>query len=102
VRARRACEFNTLPAIPRSSVCDDLAVPARAAAWPSPPPNAAARLVGAPSGAGGLRPAPEADVDALAPMLVGTGHLLFAGRQNAPPKPEAVREVVAAAIAGVV
>jgi AcrR family transcriptional regulator len=48
------------------------------------------------------RIAPEADVDALAPMLVGTGHLLFAGRQNAPPKPEAVREVVAAAIAAVV
>ncbi|HUA48061.1 MAG TPA: TetR/AcrR family transcriptional regulator [Solirubrobacteraceae bacterium] len=48
------------------------------------------------------RVAAVADVDALAPMLVGTGHLLFAGQRDAPPTPEAVRKVVAAALAGIV
>ena len=48
------------------------------------------------------RIAADADVDALAPMLIGTGHLLFADRKAAPPEAEAVLKVVAAAIAGVV
>ena len=43
-----------------------------------------------------------ADVDTLAPMLIGTGHLLFAARDSAPPDPAAVAKVVAAAIASVV
>ena len=42
-----------------------------------------------------------ADVDALAPMLIGAGHLLFADRTSAPPEPEAVRKVVTTALAGV-
>jgi AcrR family transcriptional regulator len=48
------------------------------------------------------RIAADADVDALAPMLIGTGHLLFAGRDGTPPEPAAVAKVVAAAIASVV
>jgi hypothetical protein len=47
------------------------------------------------------RIAADADVDTLAPTLVGAGHLLFAGREGAPPEPEAVRKVVAAVLAGV-
>ena len=48
------------------------------------------------------RIAADADVDTLAPMLIGTGHLLFAARDSAPPDPEAVTKVVVAAIASVV
>ncbi len=44
----------------------------------------------------------DADVDTLAPMLIGTGHLLFAARDGAPPEAGAVAKVVATAIAGVV
>jgi AcrR family transcriptional regulator len=44
----------------------------------------------------------EAEIDALAPMLVGTGHLLFAGRHDAPPEPEAVQRLVDGALFGVV
>jgi AcrR family transcriptional regulator len=44
----------------------------------------------------------DAEVDALAPMLIGTGHLLFAGRDGTPPAPGAVAKVVSAAIASVV
>jgi len=53
------------------------------------------------------RLAADADVDALAPMLIGTGHLLFAARDAAPPEAEAaaaaaaVAKVVTAAIASV-
>jgi AcrR family transcriptional regulator len=43
----------------------------------------------------------DAEVDALAPMLIGTGHLLFAGRDGTPPEPGAVAKVVTAAIASV-
>lgn len=46
------------------------------------------------------RIAGDADVDGLAPMLIGTGHLLFAGRER-PPRAE-VHRSVAAAIAGIV
>jgi hypothetical protein len=48
------------------------------------------------------RIAADADVDTLAPMLIRTGHLLFAGRDGAPPEPGAVAKIVAAAIASVV
>jgi AcrR family transcriptional regulator len=44
----------------------------------------------------------DAEVDALAPMLIGTGHLLFAGCDGTPPEPGAVAKVVAAALASVV
>jgi AcrR family transcriptional regulator len=43
----------------------------------------------------------DADVAVLAPMLIGTVHLLFAGRHDAPPEPAAVREVVVGVMAGV-
>jgi hypothetical protein len=48
------------------------------------------------------RIATDADVDALAPTLIGAGHLLFADRDGAPPDAHAVRKVVTAIIAGVV
>jgi len=43
----------------------------------------------------------DADVDTLAPTLLGATHLLFAGRDGPPPEPEAVRKVVTTVIAGV-
>ncbi|MGP7999840.1 MAG: TetR/AcrR family transcriptional regulator [Streptosporangiaceae bacterium] len=46
------------------------------------------------------RIAADADVDTLAAMLIGTGHLLFAGRPGAPPE-AAVRKVVLTVIAPV-
>lgn len=48
------------------------------------------------------RVAADADVDALAPTLIGAGHLLFADRKGAPPEAEAVHKVVTTVIAGVV
>jgi AcrR family transcriptional regulator len=45
---------------------------------------------------------PDADVDTLAPMLIGTGHLLFAGRDGTPPEPAAVTKLVTAAIASAI
>ncbi|GAA1292785.1 TetR/AcrR family transcriptional regulator [Saccharothrix xinjiangensis] len=48
------------------------------------------------------RVAPDAAIDALAPTLIGTGHLLFADRRGDPPDPAAVREVVASVTAGAV
>ncbi|KIF69188.1 TetR family transcriptional regulator [Streptomyces sp. AcH 505] len=48
------------------------------------------------------RIAADADVDTLALTLIGTGHLLFAGRVGAPPGAEEVRRVVASVVAGVV
>lgn len=48
------------------------------------------------------RIAPDADVDTLALTLIGTGHLLFAGREGAPPDPEEVRRVVTSVIAAAV
>ncbi|MQY08434.1 TetR/AcrR family transcriptional regulator [Actinomadura macrotermitis] len=47
------------------------------------------------------RVAADADVDALAPMLIGSGHLLFAGREDVP-EAGAVTRMVTAAIGGVV
>ncbi|GAA2251528.1 MULTISPECIES: TetR/AcrR family transcriptional regulator [Kitasatospora] len=48
------------------------------------------------------RIAAEADVDTLAPTLIGAAHLLFADRKGTPPEAEAVHRVVTAVIAGVV
>ena len=48
------------------------------------------------------RIAADADVDTLAPTLIGAGHLLFADRTAAPPEAGAVRKMVTTVIAGVV
>ena len=48
------------------------------------------------------RIAADADVDTLAPTLIGTGHLLFADRKSTPPEAGAVDKVVTAVITGVV
>jgi AcrR family transcriptional regulator len=48
------------------------------------------------------RIAAHADIDTLAPMLIGTGHLLFADRKGAPPEAGAVRKMVTTVLAGVV
>jgi AcrR family transcriptional regulator len=42
-----------------------------------------------------------ADVDTLAPMLMGAAHLQFAGDQTGQPQPGAVRKLVASFLAGV-
>ncbi|MFD5828581.1 TetR/AcrR family transcriptional regulator [Lentzea sp. NPDC060358] len=47
------------------------------------------------------RIAPDADVDTLAPTLIGAAHLRFTERKDDPEAPEAVRGVVAAVLAGV-
>ncbi|GAA4573475.1 TetR/AcrR family transcriptional regulator [Planotetraspora kaengkrachanensis] len=47
------------------------------------------------------RIAADADVDLLAPMLIGTGHLLFADRKGVPPEEGAVHKVVTTAIGSV-
>jgi AcrR family transcriptional regulator len=44
----------------------------------------------------------DADIDTLAPTLIGAGHLLFADRKSAPPQAAAVRKMVATVIAGAV
>ena len=48
------------------------------------------------------RVAADADIDTLAPTLIGAGHLLFADRKGTPPEPEAVHQMVTTVIAGVV
>jgi AcrR family transcriptional regulator len=48
------------------------------------------------------RIAADADVDTLAPTLIGAGHLLFADREGVPPDAEAVRRTVATVVDGVV
>ncbi|WP_084961130.1 TetR/AcrR family transcriptional regulator [Thermoactinospora rubra] len=48
------------------------------------------------------RIAADADIDMLAPTLIGAGHLLFADRTGTPPQAEAVRRTVATVLAGVV
>jgi AcrR family transcriptional regulator len=47
------------------------------------------------------RIAADADVDTLAPTLIGAGHLLFAARDAAPPDAAAVARVVTTVIAGI-
>ncbi|MDT7843405.1 TetR/AcrR family transcriptional regulator [Streptomyces justiciae] len=46
------------------------------------------------------RLAPDADIDTLAPTLVGAGHLLFADRASPPPQMAAVRKMVTTVMAG--
>jgi AcrR family transcriptional regulator len=48
------------------------------------------------------RIAPDADVDTLAAMLIGTTHLLYAGHDGTPPETEAVRKIVTTVLAGAV
>ncbi|MER5472987.1 hypothetical protein [Streptomyces sp. NPDC002685] len=48
------------------------------------------------------RVAPDADVDTLALTLIGTGHLLFAGREDTPPDLDGVRRTVSSVVAGAV
>jgi hypothetical protein len=43
----------------------------------------------------------DADIDTLALTLIGGGHLLFAGREGAPPDAAAVAKLVGAVIAPV-
>ncbi|PRX49289.1 TetR family transcriptional regulator [Prauserella shujinwangii] len=47
------------------------------------------------------RVAADADVDTLAPTLIGAAHLLYADRRDAPPETTAVRKVVTTVLAGV-
>lgn len=47
------------------------------------------------------RVAADADLGALAPALIGAGHLLFADRTGTPPEPGVVRRSVTAVLAGV-
>jgi hypothetical protein len=47
------------------------------------------------------RIAAEADVDMLAPTLIGAVHLLYADRTGSPPQPAAVRRMVTSVLAGV-
>jgi AcrR family transcriptional regulator len=47
------------------------------------------------------RIAADADVDTLAPTLIGAAHLLFADRTGQPPEPEAVRRMVSTVMQGV-
>jgi AcrR family transcriptional regulator len=46
------------------------------------------------------RIAADADPDTLALTLIGTGHLLFAGRDGPAPEPEAVGKIVTTVLAG--
>ena len=48
------------------------------------------------------RIAADADVDTLAPTLIGAGHLLFADRTGTPPDAGAVHKIVTTVVAGVV
>jgi len=45
------------------------------------------------------RIAPDADVDTLAPTVIGAGHLLFTERKDNPPQREALRKVVTTVLA---
>ena len=47
------------------------------------------------------RVAASADIDTLAPTLIGAGHLLFADRTATPPTPETVRRLVTTVLAAV-
>jgi AcrR family transcriptional regulator len=47
------------------------------------------------------RIAADADVDMMAPMLIGTGHLVFAGRDGTPPEAAEIDRFVTTVIAGV-
>jgi AcrR family transcriptional regulator len=42
----------------------------------------------------------DADVDTLAPTLIGAGHLLFADRHGTPPEPTAIHRMVTTVVGG--
>lgn len=46
------------------------------------------------------RISPDADVQTLAPTLIGAGHLLFADRTGEPPSEEAVRQMASTVLSG--
>jgi AcrR family transcriptional regulator len=46
------------------------------------------------------RIAPDADIDVLAPTLIGAAHLLFTEQKGSRPEPEAVRKIVTTVLAG--
>lgn len=46
------------------------------------------------------RIAPDADIDVLAPTVIGAAHLLFTEQKDNPPKSDAVRKVVTTVLAG--
>jgi len=46
------------------------------------------------------RIAADADIRALAPTLIGAGHLLFAGREGSPPEADELRNIVVTVLAG--
>jgi len=48
------------------------------------------------------RIAPDAEVDILAPTLIGAAHLLYADRTGAPPEADAVRKMAASVLANAV
>jgi hypothetical protein len=48
------------------------------------------------------RIAADADVDALAPTLIGAAHLLFTERKGSAPETGAVRKVVTTVLAGAI
>jgi AcrR family transcriptional regulator len=43
----------------------------------------------------------DADIDTVAPTLIGAGHLIFADRESGPPSEDAVRRMVRTVLAGV-
>jgi AcrR family transcriptional regulator len=47
------------------------------------------------------RLAADADIDTVAPTLIGAGHLIFADREFGPPSEEAVQRMVRTVLAGV-
>jgi hypothetical protein len=47
------------------------------------------------------RIAADAEIDVLAPTLIGAAHLLYADRTGSPPRPDAVRGMVTAVLAAV-
>lgn len=48
------------------------------------------------------RIAPDADIDVLAPTVIGAAHLLFTEQKDNPPKADAVRKVVTTILAGAI
>jgi hypothetical protein len=46
------------------------------------------------------RIAPDADIEVLAPTLIGAAHLLFTEQKGSRPEPEAVRKIVTTVLAG--
>ena len=89
--------------VPQITFRDELRAPLRQT-WPAGVPvltQAVIMIASYLSFERGLgRIAADADVDTLAPTLIGAGHLLFADRKGTPPQAEAVRRMVATVLAG--